>query len=127
MKKHNLDLLSKIYSEEELEENIMLFKKLDWHTICYAQVLSENFIEKYSDKIYWELISECQNLSEEFIEKHSDKVDWDYIAIEQVLSEKFIRKHIDKIDINYLMENYHIDENVKSKIKLEVDLLKEII
>jgi hypothetical protein len=127
MKKHNLNLTGEKYSEEELEYTINLFEVNDFNKISMYQKLSEQFIEKYSDKVYWNYISTYQNLSEEFIEKYSDKLIWLYISKYQVLSENFIRKHIGQIDINWLMYNKNISEEFKNKIKKEISLLKEII
>ena len=55
-----------------------------------------NFNEKTfvpDKKTNWINISICQNLSEQFIEKHSDKVDWINISTYQKLSEQFIEKY----------------------------------
>jgi hypothetical protein len=99
-----INLIDKKYSEEELEENIIFFNGIHWH-----------------------IVSIYQTLSEEFIEKHSDKVSWDKISQYQKLSEKFIKKHMDKIDIETLMINKKISKKVKNKIEKEINLLKEII
>ena len=127
MKRHNLDFLNKKYSEKELEKNINLFDEHDWWRISFCQKLSEQFIEKYLNKIDLETVSECQVLSEKFIEKYSDKLDWIYISECQKLSEQFIKKHFDKINIKFLMINEKISKKVKNKIKKEINLLKEII
>ena len=78
--------------EKFFDENINNFE-VDWNYISEYQTLSEEFIEKYSDKVNWDDISEYQKLSEDFIEKHSDKVDWFCISRYQKLSEKFIKKY----------------------------------
>jgi len=58
------------------------------------QELSEEFIEKFKDKVNWSAISIYQKLSEEFIERHADKVDWFHILNSQKhLSDKFKKKH----------------------------------
>lgn len=41
------------------------------------QTLSEDFIEKFQDKVDWERISYHQILSEAFLRKFQDKVDWE--------------------------------------------------
>jgi hypothetical protein len=104
MKKHNLDLMRKKYSEKELEENIELFDNYDLRVMSYYQ-----------------------NLSEKFIEKHSDKVFWNYISESQKLSEVFIKKHINKIKIDFLMDNKYISKELKKQIKQEIQTLKDII
>jgi hypothetical protein len=61
-------------------------------------------IEKFFDENinnfavnYYRLLNN-QKLSEEFIDKYSDKVDWYIISIYQILSEEFIEKHMNKIN-----------------------------
>jgi hypothetical protein len=63
--KHNLNLIKNKYSEEELEENIKLFKDFDWYSISFVQILSEEFIKKHIDKINIELLFENKNISED--------------------------------------------------------------
>jgi hypothetical protein len=111
------------YSEKELEDNILFFDESDWKKISWSQKLSEEFIEKHSDKVYWLWISAYQNLSEAFIEKYSDKVDWIDVSERQKLSEQFIEKHKDKIKIDLLIHN----KNISNKIKEEIRALMEII
>lgn len=41
----------------------------DWVDLSQYQKLSENFIEKFKDKVDWFLISIYQKLSEDFIER----------------------------------------------------------
>ena len=62
-------------------------------------------------------------MSEEFIEKHSDKVYWVNISGRQKLSEEFIEKHKDKIKIDLLIHN----KNISNKTKEEIITLMEII
>ena len=81
--------------EKFFDENIDNFV-VDWDYISEHQRLSEEFIEKYIDKVDWYYISIYQTLSEEFIEKHIDKVYWGCISIYQTLSEEFIEKYSDK-------------------------------
>src|SRR3972149_3563536 len=69
--------------------------------ISQNQKLSEQFIEKFQDKVKWYGISLYQKLSEQFIEKFQDKADWYWISKYQKLSEQFIEKFQDKISIDY--------------------------
>ena len=62
--------------------------------------MSENFIDKYTDKIDWYLISKYQKLSEDFIDKHTDKVGRYSISRYQVISPEFADKHNIKINNN---------------------------
>jgi hypothetical protein len=120
---HNLDLTKNKYSEEELEKNISLFDNEDWHYMSCCQYLSEEFIEKHSDRLDWNYTSKYQKLSESFIEKHINYVNWYHISEVQSLSEFFIKKHINKINVRLLMLNKDISEEIKEEIKK----LKEII
>ena len=43
---------------------------IDWKFIAVSYKLSEEFIEKHSDKVYWFGIFNTQQLSEEFKNKH---------------------------------------------------------
>src|SRR5574344_458613 len=65
--------------EKFFEENMNNFE-VDWDYISKFQTLSEEFINKYIDKVIWDYISIYQTLSESFIEKHYDNVDWDNIS-----------------------------------------------
>ena len=71
--------------------------KIDWNAISIYQKLSEDFIDKHTNKVYWSAISRYQKLSEDFIDKHTDKVDWNCISRYQKLSEDFIDKHTNKV------------------------------
>jgi hypothetical protein len=67
--------------------------------------MTEKEIIKYYDGIWW-LISCHKYLSEEFIEKHSDKVYWHLISCHQKLSSNFIKDfmyevYLDKIPMAY--------------------------
>ena len=98
------------------EEFIDKYKdKVKWHWISKCQKLSEKFIEKYNDKVDWNYISEYQKLSEEFIEKHYDKVDWCYISRYQILSKEFIEKYVDKVEWNWISINQKLSEEFIEK------------
>jgi hypothetical protein len=70
----------------------VLMKRGDWWRLSIYQKLSENFIEKYEDKMCWINISMCQKLSENFIEKYKNKASWYWIFQYQKLSPKFKEK-----------------------------------
>ena len=82
--------------EKFFDENIKNFEVV-WFYILVNQKLSEEFIDKYNDKVNWSYISHYQTLSESFIEKYKAKVNWFYILKYQKLSEEFIEKYNDKI------------------------------
>ena len=75
------DFLDYLLEKEKLQEFEIeylvkngLMYKLCWWFISANQKLSEEFIERHSDKVNWEWIFVYQNLSEDFIEKHKDKI-----------------------------------------------------
>ena len=89
--------------EKFFDENIDNFK-VDYYRLMSNQKLSEEFIDKYNDKVNWNYISRCQTLSESFIEKYNDKLSWYNISIYQKLSESFIEKYIDKVDWDHILK-----------------------
>ena len=50
----------------------------DWTSVQFyiGNVLSEDFIREFQDKVNWEMISVTQKLSEDFIREFQNKVDW---------------------------------------------------
>jgi len=94
---------------------------LDWPSISRISKLSEQFIEKYKNKVNWDSISCSQKLSEQFIEKYKDIVDWDYISYRQKLSEPFIEKHKDKVDWDYISGYQELSEQFIEKYKNKVN------
>lgn len=59
---------------------------------------SEDFIQKYAEKLNWNHISTNSKLSEKFIQKYSDKVHWPSIlTLQKGLSPEFKEKHKDKL------------------------------
>ena len=77
-------------------ENYSITKN-QWSWISQHKQLSENFIDKFQDKVEWNNISWFQKLSENFIDKFQDKVDWYCISCKQDLSNKFVSKYRDRL------------------------------
>ena len=101
-------------SEDFIEKYI---DKVDWHYISTYQTLSEEFIEKHIDKVDCSRISKYQTLSEEFIDKHSDNVIWYRISEYQKLSEEFIEKYIDKVEWDYIFQYQKLSKEFRQKHK----------
>ena len=57
-----------------------------WNYISSLYYLSEEFIDKYSDKVVWDSITRNRVFSESFIEKHKYKVNWYHILLYNKLS-----------------------------------------
>ena len=106
-------------SEEFIEKYA---DRVDWDCISKYQKLSEQFIERHKDKVNWYYISMYQELSEKFIEKHEDKVNWYYISMRQKLSESFIEKHEDKVYWSCLSKYQKISKNLIKKYKDRINI-----
>ncbi len=79
----------------------------------------------------WNYISAYRILSENFIEKYQNKVNWTYILQEQELSNKFFKKYCNRVSLNnWRIKNFYSKE-LKEKIekyqkkKIEKEKLKE--
>ena len=68
--------------------------EFDWEDFeLYADnILFENFIREFKDKVDWYYISEYQKLSEDFIREFKDNVNWKFITKYQKLTKAFIRE-----------------------------------
>jgi hypothetical protein len=84
-------------SEEFIQKHS---EKVYWVYISMFQKLSEEFIQRNSEEVSWDCISKYQKLSEEFIQRNSDKVGWNHIGKYQKLSEEFIQRNSEKLTIN---------------------------
>ena len=76
------------YCRGEVHTEIKKIDVVDWEFVSYRLKLSEEFIEKFQDKVGWELVSKRQKQSE----KYQEKIHWGGIFNYQTLSEKFIKK-----------------------------------
>ena len=80
----------------------------EWSGISKNNILSEDFIRKYSDKVNWFYISSSQKLSCQFIEEFQDKVDWNNISRYQKLNIDFLNQFKNKVNWN-LITIYQLD------------------
>lgn len=46
---------------------------INWHNMCEYQKLSDNFVEKYKDKLNWKIL-DIDNLSDKIIKKYKDEL-----------------------------------------------------
>ena len=91
--KHIKDIKKKIEWEEYYNP------EFDWHDQEFYSnnILSEDFIREFKDKVDWMLISKSQTLSEDFIIEFKDKVDWWYISINSIKNyQKNLKKNLKK-------------------------------
>lgn len=96
-----------------LEEITDIESLIEEHNTSVQQntCVSEDYVKQYESD--WNYITERQRLSEEFIERHTDKMsvlNWYYVSLYQILSEEFIERHLDKIDT---IGRYHISKYQK--------------
>ena len=76
----------------------------------------------------WDIISINQKLSEEFIEKYQDKIIWESISLFQELSWDIIQKFSKKIILKNLSENDCLNDELIKLIKNNSELfLDELI
>lgn len=95
--------------------------EIPWLDISHFQILSEEFIEEFADKLFWSYISTYQILSEPFIENFSDKVDWYRISCDQLLSEEFIRIHKNDVNWCYISGRQLLSEPFIAEFSEKVD------
>ena len=119
-----------IYFEKKYNKKINKFNDTKWYEISEFQYLTEEFIEKYENKVDWIWISAYQKLSEKFIEKYKNEVDWHLISYYQKLSGEFINKYKEKINFKHISKENKINYlkyQVKYNIISNSDYLKEIL
>jgi hypothetical protein len=71
-----MDFKNKKYSEEEIRKVINQLLEDDWYEISEYQILSENFIREFKDKVDWFNVSSNEKLqvSDKFCEDFDHKL-----------------------------------------------------
>ena len=77
--KQDYDELVKVYKEIG-ELNIRIFPKelldkLEWSLLDYTK-FSEDFIRDYADKLDWYLVSYYQVLTDDLVDEFEDRIEW---------------------------------------------------
>lgn len=74
-------------------------KKVKWNIIAMYQNVSRDFINEFNKKIDWKRIS-METLTEEYMEKYKDKLIWVYVTEASLknMSDEFILKMEDYIE-----------------------------
>lgn len=80
----------------------------DYHN---ARKTSKGYRQFHKEE--WDKYCKHWDLSEEFIERFHDKVNWDHIARYQILSEDFIKTHINRLDIDLILQTQDISDDFK--------------
>lgn len=79
--------------ESFIEKNIIKLNKTAWKCIAQYQTISNEFMEKYYDKLCKTLITRYQVLSNEFIRNHMPYLNWHLICQFQQLDSQTIIKY----------------------------------
>ena len=96
------------YFEEKYNKKIRKFNYCEWAEISQFKYLTEEFIEKYQNKVSWYWISRCQKLSGDFINKFKNEINFNYLSKQN--------------KINYLQ--YKVKNNIISNEEYFKELLK---
>jgi hypothetical protein len=119
------NLLSKKIIDELIENEI--FESDSVNDLLINQHLTNEQIEKYIEivninNVNWDLLQEYQNLSEDFINKYENKLEWDLISENQFMELKFLIKNINKINWSLIAKNYKMQKIMnESFIKLFIN------
>jgi phosphoribosylanthranilate isomerase len=107
--------IAKIAMELCLWDSVEDWDRYDWRRVSVQVRLSEEFIDKFSNKVRWDYISKHQTLSEAFIEKYHNKVNWTWISGYQKLSEAFIDKYHNKVNWYWISRYQTLSEALIEK------------
>ena len=89
-----------------------------WLRTSFSQTLSEEFMDKYQDKLAWEPISSDQLLSKTFILKHVEKINWYNLSrCNRYLTEEVIRAFSDKLSIADIIDTVGNKELLSDEFK----------
>lgn len=105
-------------SEDCLVENMDKFesRKEFMHEMSCNQILSEEFLDKYSDEVEWNHVTKkyefANKIDEHFVTKYADKVNWNVVSTcSDMLPEEVIEKFSDKLSWNMLSRYRFWDED----------------
>lgn len=99
-------------------------EKVDWHALSQNKhVMSREFMEKYSDKLYWIEVSNlgiCEDLILRYFDKINNRITWNNITFASKLSIGFIKQFL-HLFVEYdcimaLLSCQMVDENILEKI-----------
>jgi len=92
-----------------IETNKEEMKRYDWLLITKKEFMTDEIMEKYSERVDWEYYCTFKkNLSETFLEKNIGVINWYAISRFQNLSIKFIKKYEDRLSFDKLLINDNI-------------------
>lgn len=80
---------------------------INWRLISLHRELTEEFIDKYKDKLDWNSVC-CRDIDINLLDKYSSYLNWDMISMWSQLTRKFVIKHKDKLDLNMLIKKKYL-------------------
>jgi len=111
----NWDTISKLDLSEQFLDKYT--NKIDWYEYLAYHKVTEEFIEKYAPRwsylLRWSYVFKTQKLTEEFLERHSSEFNndnWDDLWIHQSVSPEFIQKHIDVVRWDFITRYQELPE-----------------
>lgn len=75
-----------------------------WRDLSREEFLSDAFRDAFADLLHWPTMCLAQTLSEECMEKHEKKLNWGAVSRRQNLSKPFILRHQKQLDIDVLVD-----------------------
>ena len=103
----------------EVEEAYIIEKNNnDWYKISKNEKLNEDFMNKYSDKLFWHEISKSQKLSENFITKYYNKI-FIIPLMESGKIEHFTDNFYKMLDERYEMEKQELIEAQEAAMNMD--------
>lgn len=115
--------LSQLEDHHEFEFGI-----IDWTRASVDCLLTEPFIEQYSEQLNWGCISRFQDLSDHFVERNRYRIDWFLFCTRDDLSldllercSKFVRwdalEKFANVSADFLEKHKHDIERCKKEVK----------
>lgn len=95
---------------------------VDWYYLSEANnhfyKFTIDFLEEFQEELYWDLISRYQVLEEDAIERFEDRLDFKEISASgQTFSTDFIRKYKDHLDWYWISKNQELTNEFKKEFK----------
>lgn len=115
----NFILINQELDESEIESSLPIWdSEPNWRNVSKYQEehLSQEFLCKYSDKIWWHFIS-CTQLDEEMIELYADKINWKFVSKSnsgRVFSIPFLERWKDRIYWDLFLYNQYTMDQLES-------------
>lgn len=91
--------------------------KLDWDTISLCQTLGSTFIDEFADLLNWSIMSETQMLTIDQMQNYAPNLHWNGVSKFQVLTPEFIVKYKHMLNWDSLPQYQTITAEILSKCK----------